>query len=411
MTTPTKGALDGITVLDLSRDLAGPYTSMMLGELGADVLEVEHPATGDETRLWPPIIEGVSAYFGAINRSKRSLAVDLKSPAGIGIIHDLARRADVVMQSFSPGVADRLGVGYESIRAINPEVIYHSISGFGQDGPWRTKRGYDPILQAASGFMSVTGEEGRGPVKSMIPIADLSTAIYGTTSILAAIVHKERTGEGQYIDLSMLDVMVSMLSVVGTRYLLTGEVPPRLGTRNPQRTPSAAFECGDGVWLQLVPNQRQWPAFTEVVGRPDWATDERFATPLGRVRNSGQLYAELEKIFLARPVAEWIAALDQINVACSPINPIDDVFALPQVHHRGMVTTYDVEGHGEVPGIALPFRLSQTPSRIRSAPPRLGEHTRAALREIGRTDQEIDALVASGVVTALGEPRSTGDPA
>ena len=209
--------LTGIRVLDLSRDLSGPYTSMMLAELGADVIEIEHPATGDESRSWPPRLDGIGGYFATVNRSKRSLALDLKHPDGLAIALDLARRSDVVMQSFTPGTADRLGIGYAAVRDINESVIYYSLSGYGQDGPWRTRRGYDPILQAVSGLMSVTGEAGRGPVKSMVPVADLSSAVYGTAAILGALFHRERIGQGQHVDLAMLDVMVSLLTVVAAR--------------------------------------------------------------------------------------------------------------------------------------------------------------------------------------------------
>jgi glutaryl-CoA transferase len=390
--------LRGIRVLDLTRDLSGPYTSMMLAELGADVVEVEHPVTGDESRSWPPKLDDIGGYFAAVNRSKRCLALDLRRPEGVDVVLRLAARSDVVMQSFTPGTAERLGVGYDAVRAVNPEVVYYSLSGYGQDGPWRTKRGYDPILQAVSGHMSVMGEAGRGPVKSMVPIADLSCAVYGTAAILGGLLYKERTGRGQHIDLGMLDVMVSMLTVVAARHFLTGEIPTRQGTRNPQRVPSTAFECADGRYLQVVPNQRQWPAFCRVVGRENWIDDPRFATPAARVEHADTVYACLEKDFLTRTQPEWETALTEATIACGPINTLPDVFALDQVKHRGLVETYDVEGVGAVPGLALPFRFSQTPSRIRSRPPRLGEHSVEVLRELGLDDETISALVTDGVV-------------
>jgi crotonobetainyl-CoA:carnitine CoA-transferase CaiB-like acyl-CoA transferase len=390
---PGSRMLSGIRVLDLCRDLSGPYTSMMLAELGADVIEVEHPVKGDETRSWPPFIDGVSGYFSTINRSKRGIAVDLKDEEGLKIILELASRADVVMQSFTPGVADRLGVGYDAIRALKPDVIYYSISGYGQDGPWREKRGYDPILQAASGFMSLTGEAGRGPVKTIVPIADVSTAIYGSSAILGALFHRERTKTGQYIDMSMMDVMVSLLSVVGTRYLLTGVVPQRNGTENPQRVPSSAYECSDGKLIQVVPNQRQWPAFCNVLGHPEWVDDERYENPAVRVTNQDTLYPQVREAFKTRTSEEWAKNLDEATIACSPIYSIDEVFNLPQVQARKMVQSYDVAGYGEVPAIASPIKYSATPVRISSPPPRHGQHTVEVLKELGRSDDDIKQLI------------------
>lgn len=392
--------LAGVRVLDLSRDLSGPYTSMMLAELGADVVKVEHPAGGDETRSWPPRLDSIGGYFATVNRSKRSLAVNLKDPDGVSIILDLARSATVVMQSFTPGTADRLGVGYDAARTVNPEVVYYSLSGYGQDGPWRTRRGYDPILQAASGHMSVMGEHGRGPVKSMIPVADVSTAVHGTAAILGALFRFSRTGKGQHIDMSMMDVMVSMTTVVAARYLLTGQVPTRHGTENPQRVPSAAYECADGRHLQVVPNQRQWPAFCRILGHPEWTDDPRFATPLSRVEHNDALSDLVRAAFRTRDAADWERVLSGATIACSPIHDFGEVFALEQVRHRGLVQTYEIPGIGEVPGLRLPFRYSETPSSIRRPPPRLGEHSVEVLRELGRSDEEIDRLRARGVVAA-----------
>ncbi|WP_456698601.1 CaiB/BaiF CoA transferase family protein [Aeromicrobium sp. P5_D10] len=398
--TISEGILDGIRVLDLTGALSGPYTAMMLAEHGADVIEVEHHLTGDEARVWPPIVGGVSSYFGSINRSKRSLAIDLKDPDGLAIVRDLASRADIVMQSFTPGVIDRLGLGYDTIRELNPSVVYYSLSGYGQDGPWREKRGYDPIIQAASGFMSVTGEAGRTPVKSMIPIADLSSAIYGYAAILGALFRCQRTGKGQYIDLAMMDVNVSMLSVVGSRYLHTGVVPERSGTENPQRVPSAAFECADGRFLQVVPNQRQWPAFCRLLDHEEWIEDPRFASPPARTEHQDVLYPLIRTAFLRRGADNWSKLLDDATIASSPIHGIDEVFALPQVQHRSMVQSYVDPVIGEVPAISLPFRYSETPTRIMSAPPQLGEHTIDVLRELGHSEAAITALITRGAVTS-----------
>lgn len=395
----TEGILDGIRVLDLTGALAGPYAAMMLAEHGADVIEVEHPVTGDEARVWPPIVGGVSSYFGTINRSKRSLAVDLKDAEGLAVVRDLAARADVVMQSFTPGVIDRLGLGYNDVRTLNPSVVYYSLSGYGQDGPWRHRRGYDPIIQAASGFMSVTGEAGRTPVKSMIPIADLSSAIYGYAAILGALFRRQRTGRGQHIDLAMMDVNVSMLSVVGSRYLHTGVVPERSGTQNPQRVPSAAFECRDGRFLQVVPNQRQWSSFCALLGHPEWADDPRFATPTARTDHQDVLYPLIRAAFLTRDGDDWSRVLEDATIASSPIYSIDEVFALAQVQHRQVVQSYDGPDGEPVAAISLPFRYSETPTRIRTGPPRLGEHSVEVLRELGRSEGVIEGLLQRGAIT------------
>lgn len=394
-----EGLFDGIRVLDLTGALSGPYTSMMLAENGADVIEVEHPVTGDEARVWPPMMGGISSYFGTINRSKRSLAVDLKAPEGLAAVLELAARADIVMQSFTPGVADRLGIGYDAVRALNPSVVYYALSGYGQDGPWSSRRGYDPIIQAASGFMSVTGEAGRTPVKSMIPVADLSSGIYGYAAIVGALFRKQRTGRGQYLDMAMMDVSVSMLSVVGSRYLHSGVVPQRSGTENPQRVPSAAFLCADERFLQVVPNQRQWPAFCRVLGHEEWTDDPRFAMPAARTDHQDVLYPMIREAFLARGADEWATLLEEATIACSPIYAIDEVFALEQVKHRKVVQEYVDPRIGTVPAITLPFRYSETPTRIRSAPPALGEHSAEILRELGRTEDQVSKLIEAGVVT------------
>jgi formyl-CoA transferase len=248
--------------------------------------------------------------------------------------------------------------------------------------------------------MSLTGESGRGPVKTIVPIADVSTAIYGSSAILGALFHRERTKEGQYIDMSMMDVMVSLLSVVGTRYLLTGVVPQRNGTENPQRVPSSAYECSDGKLIQTVPNQRQWPTFCKVLGHPEWTDDERYENPAVRVANQDTLYPQIRAAFKKRTSEEWAAILDEATIACSPIYSIDEVFNLPQVKARNMVQSYEVEGYGDVPAIGSPVKYSETPPRISSPPPRLGQHTVEVLSELGRSQDEIDRLVSQKSVFA-----------
>jgi formyl-CoA transferase len=362
------------------------------------VIKVENPAGGDETRSWPPSLGDVGGYFATVNRSKRDIAIDLKRPEGIEIVHRLFGRADVIMESFTPGVADRLGIGYERARAIKESVVYYSLSGFGQDGPWRERRGYDPILQAVSGHMSVMGEKDRGPVKSMVPIADLSSASHGLAAILGALLFRERTGRGQRIDMSMFDVMVSMLSVVGMRYLVTGDVPTRHGTENPQRVPSAAFECRDGHYLQVVPNQRQWPAFCRLVDEPSWVTDPRFATPIARVEHQEVIYPRLREKFLTKTAAEWEKSFREGTIACSRINSIDEVFELDQVRHRRLVVEYDIDGIGVVRGLRPPFNLSDGNADVHRPPARLGEHTSEILDSIGYDAARIAHLIRDRVV-------------
>jgi crotonobetainyl-CoA:carnitine CoA-transferase CaiB-like acyl-CoA transferase len=396
--------LNGIRVLDLTRILSGPLCSMMLAEFGADVITIEHPDKGDEVRAWPPFLDtdkSFSSYFATINRSKRSLALDLKSPEGLAIAKKLAAKADIVMESFTPGVADRLGLGYKDIAAINERVIYYSLSGFGQTGPERERRGFDPILQAVSGLMSVTGEKGGGPIKTMVPVADVSAATHGLAAIMGALFKRERTNRGQAIDISMMDVMVSMLSVVGSRYLVTKEIPPRSGTENPQRVPSAAFECADGRYVQISPNQPHWATFSNLLEHPEWVTDPRFAGPAARVDHGDELYALIRKAMLRRPLSEWLTLFDENSIVAGPINDLHDVFNHPQILARNMVQYYDAPGVGSVPAIGLPFKFSEADPRIRRPPPRLGEHSEEILKELGYTVPQIDALATSRVIRRL----------
>ncbi|MGH2950227.1 MAG: CaiB/BaiF CoA transferase family protein [Solirubrobacteraceae bacterium] len=395
-----RGPLDGVRVLDFTRAFGGPFLTMMMGEMDATVVKVERPEAGDETRAWPPIAEGgVSTYFAALNRSKLSLTLDLKQPPAVEVARELADWADVVVENFTPGVADRLGIGAEALRARNPRLIYCSVSGFGQTGPYRERRGYDPILQAMGGLMGLTGERDGGPIKTMLPVADLMTASFAAIPVLAALYDRERTGEGQYLDVAMLDVMTSALSTVGTAYLLTGTVPPRSGTENPWRAPSAAFECADGVHVQLVPNQRQWLRFCELLGVPELADDPRFADPAARVEHQEELYPRLRERLRERPAHEWLEAFEQAGIPAGPIHTLDTLFADPQVREREMVTELEHPGPGTLRVLELPFRMSATPVRIRRRPPRLGEDTSSVLSDVlGYSGERIEELHAAGAV-------------
>lgn len=391
--------LEGIRVVDLSRTFAGPLCAMILAELGADVIKVEDPGGGDETRTWPPQIDGESGYYHALNRSKRGITANFKHPDGLRVVHDLVARGDVVIENFTPGVADRLGLGYERLRAINPRLIYCSISGFGQTGPYRTRKGYDPILQAMGGLMSVTGEKGGGPLKTMLPVADTSTGVFACLGILGALFARERGGGGQYLDLAMLDVMVTMLTTVGTSFLYTGLVPPRSGTENPARVPSAAYRCRDGEFVQLVPNQRQWPQFCAIIGLPELASDPRFDTNLRRIEHQEELQPILRGRFCERDSTEWLDLFLEHGIPSGPIYTLDRLFADPQVAARGMVGGFAHPVLGELPAINLPFKFSETPVGIASPPPLYGEHTEAVLaEELGRSVEEIARLRREGAI-------------
>jgi formyl-CoA transferase len=371
-----RGPLSGIRVLDMTRAFGGPLATMVLAEMGADVIKIEEPNVGDESRTFSPILEGgVSSYFASLNRSKRSVTLNLKTAQARDIVLQLAATSNVFVENFTPGVAARLGLSYEDVKRVRPDIIYCSISGFGQDGPYRERKGYDPVLQAMGGLMGVTGEKGGGPIKSMVPIADISVGHMTTMAILAALFNYARRGSGQYIDMSMLDVMVSMQTTVGTAYLNTGVVPRRSGTENPARTPSAAFECSDGVYIQLVPNQRQWKDFCTIIGGPELIDDPRFADNLARVANQDALYPLVRKLMRAKPSKYWDDAFVKAGIPAGPINELDALFADPQVVARKMALQFEDDRAGTVHGIDLPFRFSDAPVHMRSRPPHLGEHT------------------------------------
>jgi crotonobetainyl-CoA:carnitine CoA-transferase CaiB-like acyl-CoA transferase len=414
-----QGALAGIKVLDLSRILAGPWCTQLLADLGADVVKIERPQVGDDTRHWgPPFLHDAqgqatdeASYFSCCNRNKRSLAVDLAQPEGQALLRRMARQADVVVENFKVGGLRRYGLDYASLQADNPGLIYCSITGFGQHGPYAERAGYDLMVQAMCGLMSITGHAdgvpGGGPLKAGVAVVDLFTGLYASNAILAALHARARSGCGQYIDMALLDVGMAVLANQGAGYLASGESPARAGNIHPSLAPYQDFATADGHVLLAIGNDGQFQRFCAAVAQPQWAEDARFARNTDRVHNRSALLALLEPVLRQRSTAQWIDLLQDKAVPCGPINTIAQAFADPQVQARGMrielpraqaVGTQPVAG--TVPGVASPLRLSATPVSYRRAPPALGQHTDEVLREQGLQAAEIAALRAARVIGA-----------
>ena len=393
-------SLTGVRVLDFSRVLAGPYCSMMLAELGADVIKVEDPKGGDESREWPPFIQGQSGYFFSVNRSKRSIAIDLKKEEGKRIVRELARQSDVVVENFAPGVTARLGIDYPTLAAVKPDLIYCSISGFGQTGPYRDRKAYDPILQAMSGIMSVTGSRGGEPAKCGVAITDVASAVFAAFAISTSLYRRERTGRGQYIDLGMLDAGLSMMTFLGAIYLCEGEVPGPFGSENPTRVPSANYLTADGRYVHVVINDRQWPKFCELLGMAELATDPAFATNKVRVANRDRVNAEIADRMKARTADEWIRSFDAEGLPIGPVNSLDRILNDPHVLAREMVQSFHHPIAGVVKAIDMPYRFAESGTHLRGAPPLLGEHTDEILEGLlGCSADEVARLRAEGIVS------------
>jgi crotonobetainyl-CoA:carnitine CoA-transferase CaiB-like acyl-CoA transferase len=396
-----EGALSGVRVLDLSRVLAGPYCSMILGDLGADVIKIERPGAGDETRHWGPpfAAPGESAYFLCTNRNKRSLTLDLKKPEGIEIVKALARKCDVLVENFSPGTTDDLGIGYEAIRQVNPRIIYCSITGFGPDGPYSARTGYDLVVSALGGLMGITGEPEGSPVKVGVAITDVASGISAQGAICAALFARERTGRGQRIDLSLLETQVAALVNMASSYLISGAIPKRWGTAHETIVPYQGFETKDKYVIVAVGNDNLWNRFCSVLGVPDLAKDARFCTNPLRVQNRRECIQILAPIMQTRTCAEWIERLNAEAIPCAPINNMDEVFRDPQVLHRKMLVELDHPAAGKIKMVGVPVKYSDTPGTIRRPPPRLGQHTQEVLSEVLQYDlAEIERLRASGVI-------------
>lgn len=403
------GPLSGLKVLDLSRVLAGPWAGQLLADLGADVIKVEKPGEGDDTRAWGPASlsdsDGnptrESAYFLSANRGKRSIAVDIRSYQGQGIIRKLAKNVDIVIENYKVGGLAKYGLDYETLIEINPALIYCSVTGFGQDGPYAERAGYDFMIQAMGGLMSVTGdraENGGGPQKVGVAISDLTTGLYATIAILGAVRHRDQTGEGQYIDMALLDVTVGMLANQNMNYLISGTVPKCLGNGHPNIVPYQTFKTKDGHIVLAVGNDRQFKAFLTVAGRDDLVDDERFVTNNDRGQNRDILAPMLDDIMLGRTTHEWIEALEHAHVPCGPINTLKDVFEDPQIKHREMQFELD---HGlgcKVPQVRTPIKYSKTPLEYNRPPPMLGADTKDVLLENGWSDEDISGYIARGII-------------
>jgi len=407
---PRQGPLSHVRVLDLSRIMAAPWATQVLADLGADVIKVERPGAGDDTRTWgPPFLEDRdgnptkdAGYFLAVNRGKRSVTVDMARPEGQAIIRRLAGTADIVLENFKAGALARYGLDAASLRALNPRLIYLSVTGFGQDGPRRDQAAYDFAIQAMGGLMSVTGERdgapGGGPQKVGVPIVDLMTGMYACVAVLAALARRAETGEGETIDLAMLDVGAAFLANQATNWLLSGRAPRRGGNRHPNIQPQDVFQAADGGFVLAVGNDGQFRKLCEAIGRPEWGAEERFATNAARVRGEAELSPLLVARFAEFPRADLMAALDAAGVPCAPINAVPQVFEDPQIVHREMLRHLPHPVAGTVPQVVSPLRFQDAPLRFDRAPPTLGQHTREVLAELGIDDDEAAGLAGGGVI-------------
>ncbi|WP_447739932.1 CaiB/BaiF CoA transferase family protein [Variovorax boronicumulans] len=406
-------ALDGIKVLDLSRVLAGPWCTQILADLGADVVKIERPGVGDDTRTWgPPFVKDANghdtdqaSYFTSCNRNKRSVTIDMATPEGQALLQQMAAQADIVVENFKTGGLKQYGLDQESLRAANPRLIYCSVTGFGHDGPYAERAGYDLMIQAMTGMMSITGrpdgEPGGGPLRVGVALTDLFTGVYASTAILAALQVRDRTGEGQHIDMALLDVGMAILANQASAFLNTGKAPGRQGNTHPSLAPYQDFPTQDGAMLLAIGNNGQFARFCEAAGHAEWAADERFATNTLRVKHRGVLIPMMEELTRTRTTADWVALLEDKAVPCGPINDIAQAFDDAQVQARGLAVTLPRDagdGIASITGVASPLRLTATPPVLRRAPPALGQHTQEVLAEMGIDASRFEALRAAGVV-------------
>jgi crotonobetainyl-CoA:carnitine CoA-transferase CaiB-like acyl-CoA transferase len=405
------GALSHLRILDLSRVLAGPWATQILGDLGAEVIKIERPEVGDDTRTWgPPFLRGAdgretqeSAYFQSCNRNKQSVTIDFTKAEGQELVRALARQSDIVVENFKVGGLQRYGLDYESLKAVNAKLIYCSITGFGQTGPYKNRAGYDFMIQAMGGIMSITGEPddkpGGGPMKTGVALTDIMTGMYATVAILAALAHRERTGAGQHIDVALLDVQVAALANQALNYLVSGKAPQRMGNAHPNVTPYQVFATQDGHMVLAIGNDAQFARFCEAAGHPEVALDARFKTNAARIKHRDLLVPIVAHACATRTTAQWIEQLETAGVPCGPINDIAQVFANPQVQARAMRVDLPHASGASVPLVASPLRMSATPPAYTGAPPLLGQHTEPVLTQLlGLSSAQLAQLKAAGVV-------------
>ncbi len=400
-------ALKDIRIVDITRAMAGPYCTMMLGDFGAEVIKVERPDSGDESRGWgPPFVgdadgpyPGESAYFLFANRNKRSRTVNLKDPAGQEIIRKLVQVSDVFIENFRTGILDQMGLGFSELSVINPRLVYCSISGYGRTGPYREHPGYDAIMQAEGGLMGITGPVDGEPSRVGIPIIDITSGMFAASAILAALYERMESDQGQFIDISLLDTQVALLANVASNYLISGNPPPRQGNAHPNIAPYEPFQARDKGFVLGAANQRQWEKLCDVIGSPEFKTDPRFLTNQDRVKNRGDLITALNNVFQAKDAGAWLRQIQEAGLPCGPINTLPEVFAHPQAEARGLVQEVEHSSAGSIPLTGFPYKFSRTPAEIHYAPPLLGEHNQEILVDLLEySEKEVHDFQEKGVI-------------
>jgi len=394
--------LHGYRVLDLSRILAGPYCTMILGDQGAEVIKVERPGVGDDTRAWgPPFAAGESAYYICANRNKKSIVIDLKKPEGLELIRELAKISDVFVENFTPGLTKKSGLDYETLKKINPKLVYASITAYGQDGPYRDRPGYDMVLSAVGGLMYITGEQNGNPCKVGVAITDVLTGVYASGAITSALLWRERSGKGQYLDISLLDVQVSGLANIASNWLVAGKEAKRWGTAHESIIPYQVFNAKDRPIAIAVANQKLWVNFCMAVHKEEWMDDPRFESNPKRVENRDVLLPLIHELFAQKTCDEWMEILVDAKIPCGPVNNMQHLFADPQVRHRNMIAEVPHPTIGTLRLAGIPIKYSNTPGTIRRHPPLLGEHTDEVLAEtLEYSPEQMEALKKDGVVVS-----------